>query len=208
MARVKLTKNELKREKDVLKRFQRYLPTLQLKKQQLQMVIRQVEAQMRRKEGEREHLRREILSWVEVFGEELDVASYLRIRSLRTDTGNIAGIDIPVFEGIDFDELPYDLFVLPPWVDRGIDAVKRLLALDAEVRILEEQHRLLSDELRITTQRVNLFEKVKIPETKENIRMIRIYLGDQQTAAVVRGKIAKAAIDLKVGQMSERAQSA
>ncbi|MFW5828517.1 MAG: V-type ATP synthase subunit D, partial [Alkalispirochaeta sp.] len=28
-------------------------------------------------------------------------------------------------------------------------------------------------------------------ETKENIRMIRIYLGDQQTAAVVRGKIAK-----------------
>ena len=200
MARVKLTKNELKREKDALKRFQRYLPTLQLKKQQLQMVIRQVEAEMREKEERRTRLQREIMSWVEVFGEDLDVSSYLRIRSLRTDTGNIAGIDIPVFEGIDFDELPYDLFVLPPWVDRGIDAIKKLLALDAEVRILQEQHRLLSEELRITTQRVNLFEKVKIPETKENIRMIRIYLGDQQTAAVVRGKIAKAAIDLKGNQ--------
>ena len=205
MARVKLTKNELKREKDSLKRFQRYLPTLQLKKQQLQMVIRQVEAEMREKEERRSRLRREIMSWVEVFGEDLDVASYLSIRSLRTETGNIAGIDIPVFEGIEFDELPYDLFVLPPWVDRGIDAIKKLLALDAEVRILQEQHRLLSEELRITTQRVNLFEKVKIPETKENIRMIRIYLGDQQTAAVVRGKIAKAAIDEKVNQGGQSA---
>jgi V/A-type H+-transporting ATPase subunit D len=57
--------------------------------------------------------------------------------------------------------------------------------------VLQEQTRLLREELRITTQRVNLFEKVKIPETKTNIRIIQIHLGDQQTAAVVRGKIAK-----------------
>jgi V/A-type H+/Na+-transporting ATPase subunit D len=197
MAQVKLTKNELKRQKDALKRFQRYLPTLQLKKQQLQMVIRQVEAEMRTKDGQRQRLRREIMSWVEVFGEHVEIERYLRIRLLRTSTGNIAGIDIPVFDTIEFDELPYDLYEMPLWVDRAIDALKRLLALDAEVRVLERQHELLSDELRITTQRVNLFEKVKIPQTKENIRMIRIYLGDQQTAAVVRGKMAKAAIDAK-----------
>ncbi len=199
MAQVKLTKNELKHQKDALKRFQRYLPTLQLKKQQLQMVIRQVEAEMRAKDGQRQRLHREIMSWVEVFGEHVELERYLRIRLLRTSTGNIAGIDIPVFETIEFDEALYDLYEMPLWVDRGIDALKRLLALDAEVRVLERQHELLSEELRITTQRVNLFEKVKIPETKENIRMIRIYLGDQQTAAVVRGKIAKAAIDAKAG---------
>ena len=56
---------------------------------------------------------------------------------------------------------------------------------------MREQIRLLGEELRITTQRVNLFEKVKIPDTKENIRLIQIYMGDQQTAAVVRGKMAK-----------------
>ena len=195
MARVKLTKNELKREKDSLKRFERYLPTLQLKKQQLQMVIRQVEAKMREQEKEQQILKREIFSWVEVFGEKVGIEHYLKIRTLRTENGNIAGIDIPVFVGIEFDDLPYDLYVLPLWVDKAIEAVKQLLALDAEVRILREQQRLLAEELRITTQRVNLFEKVKIPETKENIRMIRIYLGDQQTAAVVRGKIAKSAID-------------
>jgi V/A-type H+-transporting ATPase subunit D len=38
---------------------------------------------------------------------------------------------------------------------------------------------------------VNLFEKIKIPETKGSIKKIQVYLGDQQTAAVVRGKIAK-----------------
>jgi len=57
--------------------------------------------------------------------------------------------------------------------------------------VLTRQRELLAQELRITSQRVNLFEKVKIPEARNNIRMIRIYLGDQQTAAVVRGKMSK-----------------
>lgn len=205
MARVKLTKNELKRQKDELKRFQRYLPTLQLKKQQLQIVIRQVESQMREKERDQEQLRRDIEAWIAVFGEDrppahghpdrLGLENYVQIRELVTDTGNIAGIDIPVFERLEYESIHYDLFAMPLWVDAGIDALKKLLKLDAEVRILQEQHRLLSEELRVTTQRVNLFEKVKIPEAKQNIRSIRIYLGDQQTAAVVRGKIAKGNIE-------------
>jgi V/A-type H+-transporting ATPase subunit D len=76
-------------------------------------------------------------------------------------------------------------------VDKGVEYLQKLIAYDTEIEILQKQIELLAQELRITTQRVNLFEKVKIPETKENIRVIRIYLGDQQTAAVVRGKIAK-----------------
>ena len=55
----------------------------------------------------------------------------------------------------------------------------------------KELRELLEAELRTTSQRVNLFEKVKIPEAKENIRIIQVFLGDQQTAAVVRGKISK-----------------
>jgi V/A-type H+-transporting ATPase subunit D len=69
--------------------------------------------------------------------------------------------------------------------------MKQVLELDLEAKIVEEQRRRLDKELRTTTQRVNLFEKVKIPETKNNIKKIQVYLGDQQTSAVVRGKIAK-----------------
>jgi V/A-type H+-transporting ATPase subunit D len=188
---VKLTKNELKNQKDALRRFERYLPTLQLKKQQLQMVIRQVEAHERQKREAKQKVVEEIMSWVGVFAEEVELSNLLNVEELIVTTGNIAGIDIPVFEDIRFHELSYDLFRLPLWVDRALVRLKELVRLDAEVAILQKQQELLGEELRITTQRVNLFEKVKIPETRENIRRIRIYLGDEQTAAVVRGKIAK-----------------
>ena len=93
--------------------------------------------------------------------------------------------------GLDFGVVEYSLFAMPLWVDAAVNRVQEILALDAELAMLAEQVGRLGEELRITTQRVNLFEKVKIPEAKDNIRMIQIYLGDQQTAAVVRGKIAK-----------------
>jgi len=116
---------------------------------------------------------------------------WLAVESARLIGLDIAGVDIPVFQNIEFEESPYDLFVLPLWVDEAIEKVKELGTLDAEISVLEKQAELLGEELRITSQRVNLFEKVKIPETREHIRMIHIYLGDEQTAAVVRGKIAK-----------------
>jgi vacuolar-type H+-ATPase subunit D/Vma8 len=58
-------------------------------------------------------------------------------------------------------------------------------------KVLQEQYDLLSAELVTTSQRVNLFEKVKIPECRENIRKIGIFLGDMNTSAVARCKIAK-----------------
>ncbi len=191
MAKVKLTKNELKKQRDQLKRFQRYLPTLILKKQQLQMVLRQIEAAIADKKGRRDETESAMSAWTGVFAEDVDIHNLVALSDVETEVGNIAGIDIPVFESARFEETRWDIFNLPLWVDQAVASMKELVALDLEVEILQRQHRLVSDELRVTTQRVNLFEKVKIPETKEHIRRIRIYLGDQQTAAVVRGKIAK-----------------
>lgn len=191
MAKVKLTKNELKKQKDSLKRFTRYLPTLQLKKQQLQMVIRQVESQIEDKKKEIAKYEDTLSDWISVFGEEVGLADLINISEIEKDMGNIAGVDIPVFKKLEFEPIEYNLFEMPLWVDQGVITMKELAALNAEIEVLLEQKRLLDDELRTTTQRVNLFEKVKIPETKDVIRKIGIYLGDQQTAAVVRGKMAK-----------------
>ncbi|MBQ0072081.1 MAG: V-type ATP synthase subunit D, partial [Spirochaetales bacterium] len=90
-----------------------------------------------------------------------------------------------------FEDISYDLREYPLWIDLGLVALRDIARYDALISTLEERIRLLEAELRTTTQRVNLFEKVKIPEAKENIRVIGIYLQDQQTSAVVRGKIAK-----------------
>ena len=196
MAKIKLTKNELKKQKDALKMYRRYLPTLQLKKQQLQTEIRAIEARVRAIADERDRLLAEFRSWIAVFGEEdavrtADGGWILSAGAVRTSVGNIAGVDIPVFKGAEFTIDEYDLFSRPLWIDRALDRLRAMLTLDLEIKVLEEQVARLGRELRTTTQRVNLFEKVKIPETADNIKKIRIYLGDQQTAQVVRGKIAK-----------------
>ena len=195
MARIKFTKNELKRQKDGLTRFQRYLPTLMLKKQQLQMEIRKINMALDEKAKAREKLKTDMNSWIAVFGEEIDFTELLVLKDIQTDNGNIAGIEIPIFKNIELEILDYDLFVLPFWVDKALISLQALLSLEAEIKILKKQKELLNNELRLTSQRVNLFEKVKIPEAQNNIRTIKIYLGDQQTAAVVRGKISKNKIE-------------
>lgn len=191
MSKIKHTKNELKTQRDSLRRFQRYLPTLQLKKQQLQVEMRQLETRLEKKREEDAAARRELAEWVRLFSEPFDFAAYLELEKVETGEGNIAGVLIPVLEKLVFRKAVPDLFATPPWVDDGLAALEKLLRLREEIRVLAEQHRLLGEELRTTTQRVNLFEKVKIPECRENIRVIRIFLGDQQTADVARGKIAK-----------------
>ena len=113
------------------------------------------------------------------------------LKNIKKSTGNIAGVEIPVYEGADFGRGDYDLFETPLWIDLAADRMEKALSLDLEADVLDEQVRLLSAELRTTTQRVNLFEKVMIPETKANIKKISVYLGDQQVAAVVRSKISK-----------------
>ncbi len=189
---IKLTKNELKNQKESLKMFKRYLPTLQLKKQQLQTEIRTIEARAKEVRLRRDYLNREFEEWLAVFGEEgVFLPSMVKIDEINTSVGNIAGVSIPVFSGADFSRGEYNLYSVPLWVDTACDKMQDVLSLDLEANVLDEQVRLLNAELRTTTQRVNLFEKVKIPETKGNIKKISVYLGDQQVAAVVRGKISK-----------------
>ena len=194
---VKLTKNELKTQKDQLKQFTRYLPTLQLKKQQLQIVIRQIYAELEEKRLERKKMIGNLDAWVAVFAENLLFAEDRRLETLVipesvvSGTENIAGVKIPVFENLTFKAIDYEVEDYPLWVDTAIVKLREIARLDALVKVMEERARLLEKELQSTTQRVNLFEKVKIPEARENIRVIGIYLGDQQTSAVVRGKIAK-----------------
>lgn len=191
MARIKHTKTELKTQRDALRRYERYLPMLQLKKQQLQIEVRQVETRIEAKEAEDRRVREELAAWVRLFAEPFDFVAYLKVLEIQQTTGNIAGVNIPVLQEIVFSRAMPDLFLTPPWVDDGLAMIEKLARLRTERRFLDEQRRLLAEELRVTRQRVNLFEKVKIPEASENIRVIRIFLGDQQTADVARAKLAK-----------------
>ena len=192
MAKIKLTKTELKAQSDALKRYQRFLPMLQLKKQQLQAEIAGIVAKADAVAAEERRVRGALDSWVGLFatGAEL-LEGLVSVREVRTSMANIAGVPIPVFDGIDTDVKPIDLWETPAWVDDAAAAAKECISLKCRRDVFEEQLRLVSHELQQTSQRVNLFEKVKIPQCKEAIRKIKIAIGDEQTAAVTRGKIAK-----------------
>jgi V/A-type H+-transporting ATPase subunit D len=207
MAKIKLTKNELKVQKDALKMYKRYLPTLMLKKQQLQTEIRTIDAKAREVRQARVALEKEFDEWIAVFGErDAFKPDMVTVKNIKKGYGNIAGVTIPVYEGADFGRGDYDLYEAPLWIDMAADRMEKALSLDLEAEVLDEQVRLLSKELKTTTQRVNLFEKVKIPETKANIKKISVYLGDEQTAAVVRSKISKRKLQSKIDEEQEAAE--
>jgi V/A-type H+-transporting ATPase subunit D len=192
MAKIKLTKTELKAQTDALKRFQRFLPMLQLKKQQLQSEIAGITAKAEEVTARERAARAALDGWVGLFAtDESLLAGLVSVKSVKTGVSNIAGVAIPTFESIDVDVKQVDPWSTPAWVDDAVKATTDILSLQCERAVFEEQRRLVTIELQTTSQRVNLFEKVKIPQCKEAIRVIKIALGDEQTAAVTRGKIAK-----------------
>ena len=194
MPKVKLTKTALKQERDSLKQFQRFLPTLQLKKQQLQMEMRTCLDRIEKNKVLEHEAKKALASGVTLFGDPEAVEKIRRnlsVSKVVTGEQNIAGVDVPVFREVEFNCEPFDLYADDPWLDDAVESVKKIVSIQEEREIIRKQYDLIADELRVTTQRVNLFEKVKIPECKENIRAIQIYLGDMDTAAVARSKIAK-----------------
>ncbi len=203
MAKIKFTKGELKAQRDALQQFRRYLPTLQLKKQQLQLKVFEAAKQLQQAAHELEYRRQSVLPWIGLLADPLitrtdarglllfDVRQYIFPADVVTTRENIAGALVPLLHEVLFPPLDYDLLETPFWVDRAVEKLREVVRQAIEVWIIRERIRVLEQELRTTTHRVNLFEKVKIPEALENIRRINIYLGDQQANAVGIAKTAK-----------------
>ena len=167
MAKIKLTKNDLKTQKDALKRFTRYLLTLEVKKKQLLVEIQKIQKEIERLKEENERVERKVAQWVAVFADEnVDVSEYIEIKDLVNGTGNIAGIDIPIFEDLTFEDIKYDYIETPLWVDAGIAVVKEQMRRRAEGETFQKQKELIEAELHTTIQRIKVFEEVTIPEAK------------------------------------------
>lgn len=189
----KFNKTALKGQRDALAKYEKFLPILLLKKMQLQMVIRQMEPVIEAKRLELEETMAGVRPWSRLLSDPaVDIEEYLRVQEIIVTKDNIAGVEVPEFEETVFEDIDYSLFLTPIWFDKALETLKGLVAVREELNVLRQKETLLRDELRTTTQRVNLFEKKMIPELKENIRRIKIFIGDDETAAVCRSKLAKA----------------
>jgi V/A-type H+/Na+-transporting ATPase subunit D len=191
VSRTTASKHELKRQRDALARFERYLPTLRLKQQQLRFELRRFEVAVHEASEEEARLRRELAPWIELWAEGPPLDTYLVLEEVRTEETFVAGVTLPMPEAFVWRRRVPSASDTPPWVDEGLVLLERLLECRVRRRFLAEGRSRLADELRFTSQRVNLFENVKIPAAREALRTIRIALGDLQAAEVVRAKIAK-----------------
>lgn len=197
MARIKLSKNELKKQKDDLRRFERFLPTLDLKKKQLIREVQRVHPEIGRLGQALDRDEQELAGWVALFSESVDWAAILQIGEVSVCWHSVAGVEIPVFEEVVFEVQEPDLFATPLWVDRGLAALKSRIGLLAELKVARQQLEILERELRTVIQRIKLLEEIRIPLARKNIRTIAIAMGDQQIAEIVRTKIAKRKLEAR-----------
>jgi V/A-type H+/Na+-transporting ATPase subunit D len=201
--KIKFTRTELKQQRDALNRYKRYLPTLKLKQQQVQTTIVQTRQLLREMQAAVDATSLTIAAYEGLFKNVagLNLSSLARPEQIKTKTQSIAGVHVPHYEDIAFPQAQYSLFGTAPWVDRALADLRTLNKDKAKLDILQKCIDLLQAELKKVMQRVNLFEKVMIPNTIDNIRRIRIALGDQMTAGVARAKIAKAKLDKDEGEV-------
>ena len=201
MSKIRFSKGELKKQRDALKQYRRYLPTLQLKKQQIQMEILRQHIILQEAREKLAVAMKNAVRWAGLLSEnDIFDNKWARPKRISKSFKNIAGVELPIFEKCEFDTAEYDLFTAPLWVDAAVEELKAIVFLREEMKVLEEGVAVLRQELRVTTQRVNLFEKVKIPEAEEAIRRIKIYIGDQMANAVGRSKAAKRKIEAVFAQ--------
>ncbi|MBU6383398.1 MAG: V-type ATP synthase subunit D [Verrucomicrobia bacterium] len=190
---MRLTKTELRSQQMRLMQFQRYLPTLQLKKAMLQFEVNLVQLEIEKLGCEMDSCRQQVEEFAPFLVEKVTVnlMEYAEVLHVKKHYENIAGVEIPIFQKVVFREPEYFLFETPPWTERAAELLQDLVVAREKIRIAEEKRRALEKELREVSIRVNLFEKVLIPRAQGNISKIKIFLGDQQLAAVAQAKVAK-----------------
>lgn len=199
MTEVKLTKTELRIHQVKLERLQKYLPTLQLKKAMLQIEVIQSQTEIDLLKNAFRVIEETVSKFSSLLTDKRvsDIFSATKIDRVETAHENIAGVDIPLFKNVIFEESTYSLFDTPLWFESAIVKIKELILFREKIRLMEEKKRALEKELRDVSIRVNLFEKILIPRAQESINKIKIFLGDQQLAAVSQSKIAKKKILLR-----------
>ncbi|TQV70202.1 V-type ATP synthase subunit D [Exilibacterium tricleocarpae] len=192
MAKLSLNKNVLNREKQQLQNLQHYLPALELKREQLMVQKKHTEQALQRLRGELADLQNQLARKLPMLERSAAALQGLvSVRAVHTGRENLLGLVLPVFTGVDIDTALYSYWDTPHWVETYLDFVRRAIEARLALAVLEERQQIISAALKTTTQRVNLFDKVLIPETRANIRTIRLFLDDQERAAVVRAKLAK-----------------
>ena len=192
MTQLKLNKSSLSLEQKNLKNYKKYLPSLELKRKKLLSVRGTLDEQVAALKEQEKELKSSAQDNLPMINEYASIFNQvIKIEKLEILEENIVGVKLQVLKSIQFKILDYPYLNTPHWFEALIQLVRELFELRLRIKIAISRLGLLDKAIQTVTQRKNLFEKVLIPNSLSHIRLIQIFLSDNERAAVVRSKIAK-----------------
>lgn len=172
-----------------LKIRQAALPTLRAKESALRIEVKRLQVRTEQTRALLEKARQEAATpdklWI-----EFDTA-LVAIDQIRTTQGKLAGVFYKALDSITFRPITQSLLEKPRWTMQGVDLLKAVITASIQVYFLEQQTAVFERERKRTTQKLNLFEKVQIPEYENAIRRIKRFLEDEQNLAMAGMKMLK-----------------
>jgi len=204
-----LNKHRLNQLQQDLELYQRFLPALDLKRQQLMARQKTLQEKAVEIEAALEKLIETLeqdFPWLQ--SQKVNLSDVLKIEKTGLEEKKVMGVTMLVKSetfplvfskfnehlaqkiGSD-NEDPIIKQYRPYWLATLYQALKPILKLKLEDWVLAQNLIRLKKATKKATQKVNLFSKVMIPDTEKEIRQLKLFLGDQEKAAVIRAKLAK-----------------
>ena len=202
--RFQYNKTSLQLQEKALKMRLRTLPTIKSKESALRQQVKQTKREVDLLEEKLEQELRGYQGMVSLW-DEFD-ASLITVDRVDLSMQKIAGVLLPVLDGIHYEVRPFSIFNAPSWWAEGIELLKTLATTGIEAEFLRLKMEYLEHARKKTTQKVNLFEKVQIPGYQDAIRKIKRFLEDEESLSKASQKIMRTNIELRKQKEEEEAQ--
>ena len=164
------------------------LPTLKSKEAALRLEVRKITAEIDLLKEEYEKIVKENQNYN---GFWTEFPQIVKIRNIVLEQKNIAGVRVAILNKIDFALEQISLFNMPSWIRLAINMFERLMTIQVRIEMTEARLNALAYARKKTTQKVNLYEKVQIPEYRMAIIKIKRYMEDEDNLSKSSQKIVK-----------------
>jgi V/A-type H+-transporting ATPase subunit D len=121
----------------------------------------------------------------------------LKVDKVEIYQKKVIGVKVPQLKTISFELSDLSWWNLPAWIPEGVQLLKEASQLKVKADVLQQQIDVLDLARKKTTQKVNLYEKVQIPEYEDAIMKIKRFLEDKENISKAAQKIVKKRKELK-----------
>jgi V/A-type H+-transporting ATPase subunit D len=172
-----------------LKIRQNALPTIKSKESALRLTVKRQKETLRDLSESYQEKMDSLMGLMRLWGEFPE--EIFSLKEVILNIVKIAGVKTPELKQIDYEVANFSRFSNPVWLNGGIVILKQITEIICQMEIAEKKLAILEYARKKTTQKVNLYEKVQIPEFSEAIRKIKRYLEDVDNLEKASQKITK-----------------